>query len=257
MRLDPTTRCQGCRDGNALAFEIAMAFQPIVDIRTGLPFAYEALVRGAGGEGAGWVLGQVTEANRYAFDQRCRVAAIEGAVAAGVLDTDARLSVNFLPGAVYSPKACIQLTLATAARVGFPTDRLIFEFTEGEHMSDPSHVAGIVAAYKQMGFGVAIDDFGAGFSGLGLLSRFTPEIVKLDMELIRDCDKSPARAAVLMGTVRLIEALGMTIVGEGVETEGEARVLADLGVYLQQGFLYAKPAFRALPPLAMPLALAA
>ena len=76
--------CQGCRSG-AKDFDLAMAFQPIVDVTTGRPFAYEALVRGAGGEGAAAVLSRVTPENRYAFDQQCRVAAIEQAVEAGIL----------------------------------------------------------------------------------------------------------------------------------------------------------------------------
>lgn len=103
--------CAGCRDGAALDFEFSVAFQPILDLETNAPFAYEALARGPRGESAASVLGQVTPANRYAFDQQCRVKAIEGAVAAGILDTPARLSINFLPNAVYSPRACIQLTL--------------------------------------------------------------------------------------------------------------------------------------------------
>ena len=107
-----------------------MAFQPIVDLETMKPFAFEALVRGPNGEPAADVLGRVTAENRYAFDQKCRVKAIETAVRVGLLDTGARLSINFLPNAVYSPKACIQLTLKTAGAVGMPTDRLIFEFTE-------------------------------------------------------------------------------------------------------------------------------
>ncbi len=143
-----------------------MAFQPIVDVETGLPFAYEALVRGSDGQSAASVLSSVTRENRYAFDQQCRVAAIEGAVAAGILDTDARLSINFLPNAVYSPVACIQVTLASARASGLPTERLIFEFTENEQMGDVGHVRTIVDAYRRMGFATALDDFGAGHAGL-------------------------------------------------------------------------------------------
>jgi EAL domain-containing protein (putative c-di-GMP-specific phosphodiesterase class I) len=126
--------CTGCKDGADLDFAISMAFQPIVDIVDGRPFAYEALVRGPSGEGAASVLSRVSETNRYAFDQQCCVKAIEIAARAGLIPTDARLSINFLPNAVYSPAACIQLTLKTAKAVGFPTDRLIFEFTENEEM---------------------------------------------------------------------------------------------------------------------------
>jgi EAL domain-containing protein (putative c-di-GMP-specific phosphodiesterase class I) len=226
-----------------------MAFQPIVDLETMEPFAYEALVRGLGGEPAGEVLGRVTSGNRYAFDQKCRVKAIETAVRIGILDTDARLSINFLPNAVYSPKACIQLTLKTAAVTGFPTDRLIFEFTENEEMADPAHVADIVRSYRQMGFGTALDDFGAGHAGLNLLARFQPEFIKLDMELIRGIEASLARRVIVDGVARMCRKLGITLIAEGVETEAELFALRDLGLRYVQGYLLARPAFEALPEI--------
>ncbi len=91
--------CKGCLE-TGRNFDLRMAFQPIVDVTNGLPFAYEALVRGPNGEGALEVLDSVTPELRYAFDQQCRVAAIELGVAAGILDTAAKLSINFLPNAV-------------------------------------------------------------------------------------------------------------------------------------------------------------
>jgi EAL domain-containing protein (putative c-di-GMP-specific phosphodiesterase class I) len=224
-----------------------MAFQPIVDLRTGRPWAYEALVRGAEGESAGSVLAQVTAENRYAFDQQCRVAAIEGAVAAGLLETDARLSINFLPNAVYSPKACIQLTLRTAQATGLPTDRLMFEFTENEEMDDPSHVMNIVETYRQMGFTTALDDFGAGYAGLGLLARFQPDVIKLDMALLRGIDASEPRRLIVEAMAGLCRRLGVAVIAEGIETRGELDAVRAIGIDLVQGYLLAKPAFRALP----------
>jgi EAL domain-containing protein (putative c-di-GMP-specific phosphodiesterase class I) len=242
--------CTGCRDGAALDFDFSMAFQPIVDLETMRPFAFEALVRGPNGEPAGDVLGRVTPENRYAFDQKCRVRAIETAVRVGLLETNARLSINFLPNAVYSPKACIQLTLKTAAATGLPTDRLIFEFTENEEMVDPAHVADIVQSYKQMGFGTALDDFGAGHAGLALLARFQPEIIKLDMELIRGIEASLARRVIVDGIARMCRKLGITLLAEGVETEAELDALRQLGIRYVQGYLFARPAFEALPEVA-------
>lgn len=228
-----------------------MAFQPIVDVQTGTPFAYEALVRGPNGEPAASVLSKITAANRYAFDQRCRVKAIEAAAAAGILDTPARLSINFLPNAVYSPMACIQLTLRTASATNFPADRLIFEFTENEEMADPAHVANIIAAYQKMGFGTALDDFGAGHAGLNLLARFQPDIIKLDMELIRGVDTSLPRRTIVDGVIGICRALGVTVIAEGVESNAELASLKDLGVRYIQGFLFAKPAFEALPKVTL------
>lgn len=224
-----------------------MAFQPIMDLRTGAPFAYEALVRGPQGESAASVLAQVTPENRYAFDQQCRVKAIETAAAAGLLDGPARLSINFLPNAVYEPRACIQLTLRTAARINFPTDRLIFEFTENEEMVDPTHVSDIVASYRKMGFGTALDDFGAGHAGLNLLARFQPDIIKLDMDLIRGIDTQLPKRIIIEALVRMCQRFDIAVIAEGVETEAELEALTTLGIRYVQGYVFAKPAFEQLP----------
>jgi EAL domain-containing protein (putative c-di-GMP-specific phosphodiesterase class I) len=243
--------CLGCRDGVDFDVPFAMAFQPIVDTRTHQPFAFEALVRGADGASATSVLSRVTDANRYAFDQACRVKAIEGALAAGLLDTDARLSINFLPNAVYSPLACIQLTLRTAEAAGMPVDRLIFEFTENEHMGSPEHVASIIDTYKRIGFSVAIDDFGAGYSGLDMFARFVPDEIKLDMELVRGIDADIRRRAIVRSMVQLCGELDTLLIAEGVETVAEADTLKELGVRYHQGYLYARPALGRLPAIAL------
>ncbi|WP_033920034.1 EAL domain-containing protein [Sphingomonas sp. 37zxx] len=229
-----------------------MAFQPIIDAQTGQVYAYEALVRGANGEPAAEVIARVTPENRYAFDQQCRVAAIEGAVAAGILKTGARLSINFLPNAVYSPAACIQLTLKTAQATGFPPDRLIFEFTEDEEMADTDHVKHIVETYQKMGFATAIDDFGAGHAGLGLLAKFQTDIIKIDMELVRNLDASLPRRLILDGVVRIAASLNILVIAEGIETEGEYAAIRTLGIRYVQGYLFARPGFRELPQVVMP-----
>ena len=163
--------CGQCRDGAAFDVPIKMALQPIVDVSTNKVYAYEALVRGVDGEGAGVVLSRVSDANRYTFDQKCRVAAIELAASLDIAASDAKLSINFLPNAVYEPRACIRLTLAAAMRTGFPFKNIIFEFTEEERL-DTNHVLNILRTYRSMGFLTAIDDFGAGFAGLGFYLNF-------------------------------------------------------------------------------------
>ena len=240
-----TVGCEGCRDGEAFQVPFSMAFQPIVDLRSREVFAHEALVRGPGGEGAQTVLSRVDATNRYAFDQQCRVTAIEQATRLGLAAQGAHLSINFMPNAVYEPRACIRLTLATALRTGFPLDRIIFEFTENEEL-DTQHVLHILRTYRSMGFKTAIDDFGAGHAGLLLLARFQPEIVKIDMDLIRGIDADPVRRTVLKHTVRMLEDLGVTPLCEGVETLAELAAIEDLGVNLVQGYVLARPAFEAL-----------
>lgn len=243
--------CDGCR-GAQKHFDLAMAFQPIVDVETGRVWAYEALVRGPEGQGADEVLSAVTSENRYAFDQQCRVAAITQAVAAGIVETGARLSINFLPNAVYSPLACIQLTLKTAAAVGFPIERLVFEFTENEEMADTAHVSNIIETYRRMGFATALDDFGAGHAGLALLARLQTDIIKLDMELVRSIDTSLPRRMIVEGLVAMFGRMGITTVAEGIETLAEYEVLRGMGIRYMQGYLLARPGFKTLPAHVLP-----
>jgi EAL domain-containing protein (putative c-di-GMP-specific phosphodiesterase class I) len=242
-----TSRCSACLEGQSFPLAVKAAFHPILDLESESVFAYEALIRGPAGEGAAFVLGQVQDGEVYSFDQACRVAAIRDAVAAGIVETGARLSINFLPNAVYSPKACIQLTLRTAREAGFPAERLIFEFTENETL-DSAHVAKIVAAYRELGFLTAIDDFGAGHSGLGLLADLETDIVKLDMALVQGCDRDPRRRTILETLVRLMRRLRISLIAEGVETEEELAVLRLLGVRYAQGFLFGQPEIGRLLP---------
>ncbi|WP_137133447.1 EAL domain-containing protein [Rhizobium sp. FKY42] len=237
-----SAQCAGCRDGQGLDFDISMAFQPIVNTRTGQPFAYEALVRGVDGAGAGSVLSRVDDKTRYAFDQKCRVTAIR--LAAKLYDprSSEMLSINFMPNAVYEPRACIRMTLETAEQCQFPRERIIFEFCENERV-DPDHLLKILKAYRSMGFKTAIDDFGAGYSGLNLLAQFQPDLVKLDMELIRNIDNDQAKRKVVRHTLAMLADLGIEPICEGVETAGELQVLQDFGVSLIQGYVLAKPAF--------------
>lgn len=247
-----TTKCSACRDGVGQPFPFSMAFQPIVDVEKNCAYAYEALVRGVNNEPAGTVLAQVTGANQYAFDQACRVQAITLASRLGLVETGARLSINFMPGAVYSPAACIQLTLKTANTIGFPLDRLIFEITESEEVLNRAHLANIFAEYRRHGFIMAIDDFGAGYSGMNLLADLPSDVLKLDMALTRDVHMRPRALAIVRSMVALCRSLDVKLIAEGIETVEEYDALRRCGVSLMQGYLLARPAFEALPPFTLP-----
>jgi EAL domain-containing protein (putative c-di-GMP-specific phosphodiesterase class I) len=155
----PRSACGACRQGTPI-FPFTMAFQPVVDIQECRVDAYEALVRGPNREGAAQILGQVNDANRYSFDQACRVRAIELAAQLGI---DRRLNINFLPNAVYEPRACIQTTLEAAARTGFDLSQLTFEIVENETIADSSHLRRIITEYHRWGFQIALDDFGTAY----------------------------------------------------------------------------------------------
>ncbi|HIJ61171.1 MAG TPA: EAL domain-containing protein [Rhodospirillaceae bacterium] len=241
---DTQPQCNGgCADSSQ--FSIAMAFQPVVDVAARRIYAYEALVRGAGGEPAASVLAQVTEAQRYAFDQACRVKAIETAAGLGL---DRRLNINFMPNAVYHPEACLRLTLASAKQNGFPLNLITFEFTENEQIIDRQHLKGIIETYRRHGFQTALDDFGAGYAGLSLLADFQPDTIKVDRCLVDHIDSSKPRQAIVVGLLKTAEMLGLEVVAEGVERAEELAALRDMGIHLFQGFLFARPVIGQLIP---------
>lgn len=243
--------CPGCRTSKELGFEFSMAFQPIFDAVSARVWGYEALVRGAAGEGAGAILSRVSDDNKYRFDQACRVKAIELASRLFPRDETIRLSINFLPNAVYEPAACLRATLAAARKSDFPRQDIMFEFTENEEMRDPTHLRSIITEYRRQGFITALDDFGAGHAGLSLLADFQPDLIKLDMALVRGIDTSRSRQVILAGVLHMARELGIQVLAEGVETEAEFEMLKAGGVRLFQGYWFAKPALEALPPLLM------
>ena len=112
--------CQSCRESTRLDFEFSMAFQPIYDAVAERIWGYEALVRGTAGEGAFTILSQVSAEQKYRFDQDCRVKAIELASRLFPTGEDLKLSINFMPNAVYEPAACLRATLQAADRYAFP-----------------------------------------------------------------------------------------------------------------------------------------
>lgn len=239
----PHGACAGCHDSAPLAFAFEYAYQPIVDLATRSIYAHEALVRGPHGESAASVLAQVNDENRYRFDQACRVKAVAGAARLGM---QGYLSINFLPNAVYRPEVCIRSTLEAATRHSFPTDKIIFEVTEGERVQDRPHLVDIFRAYRRFGFQTAIDDFGAGYAGLNLLAEYQPDIVKIDMDLVRNIDHSPARQTIVRAVTGMCKELGIRVLAEGIETRAERDFLAGCGISLMQGYWFSPPVFQGL-----------
>lgn len=216
-----------------------MAFQPIVDLGTRTVFAQEALVRTTAGGSAAAVFADVHPGNRYAFDLACRRRAIEFAAE---LRFRSRLSINLMPNAASQPSLGIEATLAAADAAGFPVERIVFEFTEGEHVRDRLQLRDTVRAFQSRGFQTAIDDFGAGHSGLNLLADILPDLIKLDLALVRGVHHDRGRRAIIRGVVAFCRDLGIAIIAEGIEHADECRALQDLGVQLFQGYLFGAPA---------------
>jgi blue light- and temperature-responsive anti-repressor len=225
------------------------AFQPIVDTAAREVFSYEALIRGPDNEPAFRVLDQVPDDLKHQFDQDSRIQAITLAARIGL---KCNLNLNFMPRSLELCADAIGNTCKAAADNFLPLERIILEVTEGEVINDQAHFAALLNEYRGMGVKLAIDDFGAGYSGLNLLADFQPDHVKIDMNLVRGIEKHGPRQAIVRGITQVCADLGIDVIAEGVETRQEFRWLEDHGIQLFQGYLFAKPAFEQFPNVAYP-----
>lgn len=234
---------------NRMTPRFSMAFQPIVNVATATTYAFEALVRSADGEGADTVLSRVPRRNLHMFDLACRSRAMVEAIRCNLLEspTAARLCVNVNPNAAVERASNLRLTCDEAMELGFPLDRLILELVEGDDIADFEGLMSVLDEYRGDGVLVAMDDFGAGYSGLKLLSRLKPDVVKLDMSLISQIAVDRTSAVIVRTMVQACYELEIMAVAEGVETYDIAMRLRDMGVMYQQGNYFARPAFEALP----------
>ncbi len=232
------------RFANALA-HLWMAFQPIVHVTTGQIVAYEALVRTAEPTlrrpdlflGVAERLGRIPEVGRL----------VRAAVARAAVDAPrgAELFVN-LHGLELNDE---QLFAATAP-LSQIADRVVLEITERVALDRVADASARVAMLRQRGFRIAVDDLGAGYAGLASLAALEPDVIKLDMSLVRGIDAHPTKRRVVGAMTTLCRELGSRVVAEGVETEAERMTLAAVGVELLQGYLFARP-HRGFPAIAV------
>lgn len=226
--------------------DYSFAFQPIVDTENNGIWAYEALVRGPGGESAHDVLKQFSGEALLKFDFEARLRALTLAARLGF---NGRLSMNMLNQSLYGKRDVLGETIAAGTALGFRTEQIILEVSEQDDIGDLDRFLARIRPGRSSGARFALDDFGAGHSGLNLLAGFQPDLIKLDIMLIKDIWKSGPRQAIVGAIMRACLDLGIEVVAEGIEDPGEFEWLWDVGCRLFQGYLFAKPAFEmfALP----------
>jgi EAL domain-containing protein (putative c-di-GMP-specific phosphodiesterase class I) len=221
--------------------ELHPVYQPIVSLADRSVVAHEALLRGVvdGREVSGKDLFFVAEAAGWLdrLDRTAREAAIEGA--AGWLGT-ADLYVNVDPKAISRPQVCLAGTEEVAHDSGIAASQLVFEVVESHAITDRGHLLSILEHYRSLGWRVALDDVGAGWSSRSLLAAVRPDVVKLDKRLVQELPDDGART-VLRAITELAHQLDAVVVAEGVETEWVADEVTRLGVDLGQGWLFGRP----------------
>ena len=215
--------------------KIWLAVQPIVNHHTGRPIAYEALLRGG-----------VTDFERpdqilfsalaeVRFPELTQVIRSRACDLIADLPRDCSLFVNLHPLELLDDSLLDPKGLAAHA------PRIVLEITERASLSDVPDAQRRIQALRAAGFRMAIDDLGAGYSGLSAVTDFDPEWVKLDMALVRDVWRSAVKKSVVRAMVEMSAELGIGLIAEGVETEQERAALVELGVLHMQGYLFGRP----------------
>jgi PAS domain S-box-containing protein len=205
-------------------------FQPIIDLTSGEPVGYEALTRFDDGTRPDlWF----NEASSVGLQSALEIACAEAAVrAAEDLRPDVWLSLNFSPQTALGGGVARVATLSSRS--------LAIEVTEHAHIDDYDSLRRAIREIP--GTMLFVDDAGAGYAGLAHILALDPDVVKLDISLVRSIDHDPARQALVTGMKYFTGHAGMMLLAEGVETREEAATLRELGVDLGQGYLFGKPA---------------
>jgi EAL domain-containing protein (putative c-di-GMP-specific phosphodiesterase class I) len=219
-------------------------FQPLFTASSPTHFACEALLRGHDRDGAPIAAGAIFKAASdaalaFQTDLRARLSAVE-------LFAEARLPgklfINFSPTAIYDPAYCLRRTVSRIHDLGLDPARVVFEVIESEQHTSLNHLRGILSFYRAEGFGVALDDVGAGYNGLAALDALQPDYVKIDMQLVRDIDTKPGKALLVGHLIGACAKLGIRTIAEGIETDRELKTLRGLGADYVQGYHLARPA---------------
>ena len=219
--------------------EFQIFLQPIVDLKRASIFAYEALCRGLDGESYPELVGKIDPNLVSRFDERIMIRALRLAAALRLESIGAKISLNMGPTA----EVDLAHLLREAKRLEIKPSSIVIELTEGVRM-DQAKLVRIVAAHRAAGVVVALDDFGGGYAGLNILATCVPDVLKIDSGLIRNIHSSPLKKTIVGAFAEVCRVLNVDIVAEGVETIAEVDALHCLGIYLMQGYFFARPQAR-------------
>ncbi len=231
----------GDRAGLEASFERALrglwlAFQPIVTWTTRTVYGFEALLRTS--EPTLPHPGAMIDAAERLQRQTDLGRAIRRAAATAFANapSDVLLFVNLHPHDLRDDEL-----LHDMAPLSKIASRVVLEITERANIEDVTDARERVAALRGLGFRIAIDDLGAGYAGLNAFAQLEPEVVKLDMSLVRDVHQQPTKRKLIRSMTELCHDMGRVVVAEGIETAEERDALAGLGCDVMQGYLFARP----------------
>ncbi|MFD1007234.1 EAL domain-containing protein [Oceanisphaera ostreae] len=217
-------------------------FQPIVDTHQHRLLGHESLIRGPAAHPLEFPVALFDEAKQAGLlselDLSCRQLAMQ---AYCQLQMSGLLFINVDPNLLLDkqhPKGCTQRMAQT---LGIPANNIVIELSEQYPILDPAGLKIAVEHYRSLGFLIAIDDLGTGYSGLKLWSEVKPDYVKIDRYFIQELHQNPIKREFVQSIVTLARGLQSQVIAEGIETEAELQQLQQMGVYLCQGYYLGRP----------------
>lgn len=221
---------------------IRVVFQPIVSLRDGSVLGYEALSRGPVNtslQNPDTLFGVAAECGKlWELEQLCRTKALESAYKSG---SEIKLFLNVNPDVIHDEKFKRGFTKEYLKIFKINPENIYFEITEKSAISDLYGFKKAIEHYKRQNYKIAIDDAGAGYSGLNMITDIHPHFIKLDMRLIHEIDKDEYKKTLVRSLYEFCRLADVMLIAEGIETEEELNVLIDIGVHYGQGFLLQKP----------------
>lgn len=222
--------------------QLTPLFQPIIRMQTGEIIGYEGLIRGPSDSPLHSPLNLFKVARDYGLsvevEHLCRRITLEKFAE---LQLPGQLFLNVSPECLVQPDVRHGETLGYIHEVGINPERVIIELTESQPTYDYDLLREAVKHYRAMGFRIAIDDLGEGFSSLRLWSELRPEYVKIDMHFVQGINQDPIKLQFVRSIQEIAEKSGTIVIAEGIETDAELLMIRDLGVAYGQGYKIARP----------------
>ncbi|WP_111641950.1 bifunctional diguanylate cyclase/phosphodiesterase [Marinimicrobium alkaliphilum] len=236
--------------------QLTPLFQPIIDWEAQRILGYEALIRGPA-DSPLHTPDQLFAAARSghqlaALEFACRAVSCEQFAALGL---PGKLFLNMSPLSFTDTEYRDGVTREILQRVGLSAERIVFELTERQPLDDSVLLTRATAHFRSQGFAVALDDLGAGYSGLRVWSELYPDYVKIDRHFISNIDLDPVKREFVRAMLAIAHRTGNKVIAEGIETKAELQTLITMGVDYFQGFYLGRP--QATPPKTLPEHLAA
>ncbi|HEC58675.1 hypothetical protein LCGC14_0989790 [marine sediment metagenome] len=220
-------------------------FQPIVSIKENKIYGYEALIRGPSDGPLHSPINLFDAASRHGrlaeLDLLCREVSIKQF---GKFQLDAKLFINTIPEVLLQQDYQHGLTLDFVKKSGLSADKVVIELTEQYPIDDYELMRSATEHYRDMGFSIAIDDLGAGYSGLRTWSEIKPDFVKLDRHFMQNIHQDRHKRQFVQSMVDIAKGINCRIVGEGIEVREEYRTVDEMNIEFVQGYYFGRPAFQ-------------